>query len=1066
MHEQRSGFHNGFISYGRADSKAFAFKLYQHLTEYGLKIWFDFENIPLGVDFQNQIDDGIEKADNFLFIIAPHSINSPYCRKEIELAIKYHKRIIPLLHVEQISRDTWQQRNPQGTDADWDAYQAKGLHSSFPNMHPTIGKINWVYCREGIDDFEQSFSGLLELLARHKDYVNQHTYFLDKSLAWERQHKGSQHLLIGKERQQAEAWLKVRFKDEQPPCTPTDLHCEFISESIKNAYNLMSQVFLSYAYENEAVMRQIRTSLWRAGFTVWTNTADIQTGETFEAAIKQGVAQADNLVYLLSPDSLNSTYCQQELNYALALNKRIIPVLVSPVEPEQIPPELRSLHYIDLTDNLLSEDYRLDESQLIKILDHEAVYYHEHKIFLAKALKWQQQNRNPSILLRGYNLRRAEAWLQVAKKRTQHQPTAWHEEFTTESLRQPPEVSHDVFISSSDADSDFVRKLNDALQMQGKTTWFEQESIATQAELPQDNVQANDSTDLQPEIYQGIERANTIIAVISPGFVKDTDVAQELAYAQRLNKRMVAILYQETATAELPLALENAQWIDFRRHGGEFLPNFGELIRSLDSDPDYVQSHTRLLVKAREWEQQERDDSFLLRGKDLVASKQWLQESADKQPKPTALQLEYLKASQELPYRKIKWRSVFLTSAVVSVLVVVARLLGGMESAELRVYDQLMRLRPSEAQDERFLIVEVDAASSEALRQDIIERRYQPGIGTIPDKALDQVLAILSAHQPRLIGLDFYRDYQAQPELAERFGQTQNLIALCKASYDDEQGNLRPGNPPPREIPMERIGFNDVSEDGELMVRRHLLLQEPDPGLCNTEVALNLVLARKYLDAEGISYTSPLNGEGYYVRDMQLGETAIPQLRGIGSPYQERDNKLRGYQTLLNYRAHQGDPNQFAPTVSLEDVLNGKVSAADIQDRIVIIGYTDLADKSADLWNTPYGNMPGVMVQAQMASQIISAVLDERPLIWWLPFWGETLWIFGWSTVGGLVIWFCSRSLARGAAGAVGTVVGLYGVCYLILVSQSGWVPLVPPAIAIVVTGGGVGYLTYRRRQA
>jgi CHASE2 domain-containing sensor protein len=156
----------------------------------------------------------------------------------------------------------------------------------------------------------------------------------------------------------------------------------------------------------------------------------------------------------------------------------------------------------------------------------------------------------------------------------------------------------------------------------------------------------------------------------------------------------------------------------------------------------------------------------------------------------------------------------------------------------------------------------------------------------------------------------------------------------------------------------------------------------------------------------------------------------------------------------------------LAPRVSLEDVLNGKVSAADIQDRIVMIGYTDLADKSADLWNTPYGNMPGVMVQAQMASQIISAVLDERPLIWWLPFWGETLWIFGWSTVGGLVIWFCSRSLARGAAGAVATVVGLYGVCYLILVSQSGWVPLVPPAIAIVVTGGGVGYLTYRRRQA
>lgn len=61
---------------------------YQRLTEQGLKIWFDQNDIPLGVDFQNQIDDGIEHAHNFLFIVAPHSVKSPYCLKEVELAIK------------------------------------------------------------------------------------------------------------------------------------------------------------------------------------------------------------------------------------------------------------------------------------------------------------------------------------------------------------------------------------------------------------------------------------------------------------------------------------------------------------------------------------------------------------------------------------------------------------------------------------------------------------------------------------------------------------------------------------------------------------------------------------------------------------------------------------------------------------------------------------------------------------------------------------------------------------------------------------------------------------------
>ena len=79
---------DAFISYGRADRKQFAKDLNDRLVELGKTIWFDFEDIPFGVDYQKQIDDGIEKADNFLFLISPHSINSPYCGLEIELALR------------------------------------------------------------------------------------------------------------------------------------------------------------------------------------------------------------------------------------------------------------------------------------------------------------------------------------------------------------------------------------------------------------------------------------------------------------------------------------------------------------------------------------------------------------------------------------------------------------------------------------------------------------------------------------------------------------------------------------------------------------------------------------------------------------------------------------------------------------------------------------------------------------------------------------------------------------------------------------------------------------------
>ncbi|MEW6498935.1 MAG: toll/interleukin-1 receptor domain-containing protein, partial [Cyanobacteriota bacterium] len=541
------GFQDAFISYGRADSKAFATQLYARLLDKGFKVWFDQNDIPLGVDYQKQIDDGLEKSDNFLFIIAPHSINSPYCGLEIELALRRKKRIIPLLHVEQITQETWQQRNPGRPLSEWEDYKAKGKHSSYPNMHPVISKINWVYMREGIDDFEKSFAGLLEIFERDRDYVHQHTYLLAKALKWEQNQKQSRYLLVGDERLKAEAWLKFRFTDQQPPCEPTDLHCEFICESIKNAENLMTQVFLSYADEDRAFMHKVARTLMREGMTVWTNRTDIKSGAEYGEVIDRGIEQADNIVYIMSPASLKSAYCEKELTYARSLNKRIIPIKLEEVDPEQIFSELRTIQFIECPQDQEESQYQADIAKLIQILREDATYYEQHKLVLTKALKWEQQKRNPSILLRGFDLRLTKAWLKGAKTRSakggsaslsQHPPTPLQEEFIAESLKQPPEAALDVFISYSRADSDFVRKLNNGLQIQNKTTWFDQESIAS-------------GEDFQREIYKGIESCNNFLFIISPNSIKSPYCADEVEYAKKLNKRIVTVLYQKVDPAEL-----------------------------------------------------------------------------------------------------------------------------------------------------------------------------------------------------------------------------------------------------------------------------------------------------------------------------------------------------------------------------------------------------------------------------------------------------------------------------------------------------------------------------------
>jgi hypothetical protein len=652
-----------FISYGREDSKAFAIKLNQELTAQGLVTWFDQEDIPLAVDYQKQINSGIEKAHNFIFIIAPRFVNSPYCLKEIELAIKLNKRIIPVLHVEKISQEIWQERNPKATKEDWEEYESKGLHSSEQNMNPIIKKLNWVYFRES-DDFATSLEGLCETINRQKNYVEQHTNLLIRALEWERNQKQTNSLLIGEERQKAEDWLKTKFSNEQLPCIPTDLHCEFICESVKNANNLMTQIFLSYSDKNRDIKEKIRKTLMRESLTVWTNKTDIKTGVAFNEEINKGIEGADNFIYLMSSDSLESEYCQQELAHASNHNKRIIALLIEEKDRESIPSQLGELQFIDLTGYEDSDKYQSGVNKLLGELKKDPSYYEKHKILLVKALKWKGQAENSSLLLRGYNLQQFEAWLKVAKQSKDYSPLPLQEEFITASLNKTEESSLEVFISYSRSDSDLARNINELLQDLVKTTWFDQESIAT-------------ATDFQQEIYRGIESSDNFLFIISPKSVNSPYCAKEVEYAQQLNKRFVTILHRplsEEDKQKQPSALASVQYLNFNQHDGDFLANFNELVRTLRTDSDYYKNNTEWSQKASKWKESGQDEALLLLGKVLERAENWLSEGEkDKKKEPaTPLQKEFIEASRKLWDRNIKQKKLLLGIVYSTIGLVVA----------------------------------------------------------------------------------------------------------------------------------------------------------------------------------------------------------------------------------------------------------------------------------------------------------------------------------------------------------------------------------------------------------
>jgi hypothetical protein len=84
-----------FISYAHKD-KSFAKKLAGELEGAGMKVWWDFEGLKGGQDWQKEIERGIKGCDFFLVALTPDAVVSEWVGNEIAYASNAQKTIIPL----------------------------------------------------------------------------------------------------------------------------------------------------------------------------------------------------------------------------------------------------------------------------------------------------------------------------------------------------------------------------------------------------------------------------------------------------------------------------------------------------------------------------------------------------------------------------------------------------------------------------------------------------------------------------------------------------------------------------------------------------------------------------------------------------------------------------------------------------------------------------------------------------------------------------------------------------------------------------------------------------------
>ncbi|MDM8565599.1 toll/interleukin-1 receptor domain-containing protein [Candidatus Halobeggiatoa sp. HSG11] len=163
----------------------------------------------------------------------------------------------------------------------------------------------------------------------------------------------------------------------------------------------------------------------------------ISSGVDFEKEIYKGIDGADNFVFVISPDAVDSEYCEREVTYAGEQNKRFISVLHRETDPATMPEALRKINWIDF------KDIRFEKSfpELIQAIELDREYAHQHTVLQQRSGDWVENNRSDDFLLNITNCKKAKKWREQAKTK---QPfiTELQEEFIQRSLEFDREYAY------------------------------------------------------------------------------------------------------------------------------------------------------------------------------------------------------------------------------------------------------------------------------------------------------------------------------------------------------------------------------------------------------------------------------------------------------------------------------------------------------------------------------------------------------------------------------------------------------------------------------------------------
>jgi WD40 repeat protein len=215
----------------------------------------------------------------------------------------------------------------------------------------------------------------------------------------------------------------------------------------------MTATFISYSRRDQVFAQRLVDSLNLSGRDSWIDWSGIDGAEDWWREICKGINEAENFLLIISPDSLTSEICHNEIAYARERNKRIIPIVRRYPDEKWLVGELFGkswdqtardnwqevkrfnfiffrkkpgfeCQYDEVTKKVLNpecdgvdsdaDDFDSAFKDLIEALERDADHVVPHTRLGNRAREWETKEHNKSFLLQGDDLKEAEIWLSAS----------------------------------------------------------------------------------------------------------------------------------------------------------------------------------------------------------------------------------------------------------------------------------------------------------------------------------------------------------------------------------------------------------------------------------------------------------------------------------------------------------------------------------------------------------------------------------------------------------------------------------------------------------------------------